>query len=96
MEYDRHILKSNNLMRTSWKLMKKEYGKDCKNYGFQSTIINGRSITNHHIIANAFTNHVTTFPDMISCKINASNCFTKPSDNKEHKFAFCVNHVFRN
>jgi len=96
MEYNRHILNSNNVMRTSWKLINKEFAKDCKNYGFQSLIINGRSITNHKIITNAFNNHFTTFPNMISRKINASNCFTKPSDNKENNFAFSLNYVFRN
>jgi len=60
MEYDRHILNSNNVMRTLWKLINKEPGKDCKNYRFQSLIINGRSITNHQIIANAFNNHLKT------------------------------------
>jgi len=35
MEYDRHILNSNNLMRTSWKLMNKELRKDHKNHGLQ-------------------------------------------------------------
>jgi len=96
MEYDRHILNSNTVMRTSWKLINKELGKDCKNYGFQSLIINGRSITNHQIIVNAFNNHFTTFPTMISRKINASNCFTKTSDNKQNNFAFSLNYVFQN
>ena len=66
MEYDRLILNSNNVVRTSWKLINQELGKDCKNYGFQSLIINGTSITNHQIIASAFNNHFTTFPTMIS------------------------------
>jgi len=54
MEYDRHILNSNNVMRTSWKLINKELGKDYKNHGLQSVNINGRSTSNHQIIANAF------------------------------------------
>ena len=43
MEYDRHILNSNNVMRTSWKLINKELGKNHKNHGLQSVNINGRS-----------------------------------------------------
>ena len=42
MEYDRHILNSNNVMWTSWILINRELGKDCKNYRFQSLNINGR------------------------------------------------------
>jgi len=43
MEYDRPILNSNNVMRTCWKLINKELGKDHKNHGIQSVNINGRS-----------------------------------------------------
>jgi len=75
MEYDRHILNSNNVMRTSWKLINRELGKDCKNYGFLSLNLNGRSIASHQIIANAFNDHFTTLPTTISQNINASsNC----------------------
>jgi len=56
-------------MRTSWELINRELGKDCKNYGFQSLNINDRSITNHKIITNAFNDHFTTFPTMVSQKI---------------------------
>ena len=54
MEYDKHILNSNNVMRTSWKLINKELGKDRKSHRFQSLNFNGTSTTNHQIIANAF------------------------------------------
>ena len=47
MEHDRPILTSNNVMRTSWKLINKELGKDHKNHGFQSLNFNGRNTTNH-------------------------------------------------
>jgi hypothetical protein len=30
MEYERHILNSNNVMRTSWKLINKALGKESK------------------------------------------------------------------
>ena len=95
MEYDRHILNSNNIMRTSWKLINRELGKDCKNYGFQSLNMNGRSITNHQIIANAFDDHFT-FRTMISQKINARNCSTTTSDNNHNTISFSLNHVYRN
>ena len=94
MEYGRHILNSNNVMRTSWKLINKELGKDHKNHGFQSLNINGRSTTNHQIIANAFNKHFTTIPTMISQNINASNCFTKISVNNQNNLSFSLNHVF--
>ena len=96
MEYGRHILNSNNVMRTSWKLINKELGKDHKNHGFQSLNINGRSTTNHQIIANAFNKHFTTIPTMISQNINASNCFTKISVNNQNNLSFSLNHVFQN
>jgi hypothetical protein len=41
------ILNSYNAMRTSWKLINKELGKDHKNHGIQSVIINDRSTSNH-------------------------------------------------
>jgi hypothetical protein len=55
MEYDRHIINPNNVMRTSWKLINKELVKDHKNHGLQSVNIDGKSISNHQIIANALT-----------------------------------------
>jgi len=76
MEYGGHILNSNNVMRSSWKLINKELGKDCKNHGFQSLNINGKSTTNHQIIANAFNKHFTMIATMIGRNINVSNCFT--------------------
>ena len=94
MEYDRHILNSNNVMRTSWKPINREFNKDCKNYGFQSLNINGRGITNNQIIANAFNDHFITFPTTISQKINASNCSTITSDNNHNTFSFSLNHCF--
>ena len=96
MEYDRLILNSNNIMRTSWKLINKELGKDCKKCEFQSLNINGRNITNLQDIANAFTDHFTTIPAMISQKVNASICLTKTSDNNQNNFFFSLNHVFQN
>ena len=36
----RHIFNSTNIMRTSWKLINKEFGRDCKNYGVKSLNIN--------------------------------------------------------
>jgi len=56
----------------------KELGKDYKNHGLQSVNINGRSTSNHRIIANAFTKHFTTIPDMINQNINANYCLLKP------------------
>jgi hypothetical protein len=35
MEFDRHILNSNNIMRSPWKLINKELGKYNKNHGIQ-------------------------------------------------------------
>jgi transketolase N-terminal domain/subunit len=66
MEYDRHMLNSNNVMKTSWKLINKELGKNYNNYGFQSVNINGRSITDLQSIASAFNKHFTIFPTIIS------------------------------
>jgi hypothetical protein len=40
-------------MRTFWKLINKELGKNHKNHALQSVNINGRSTSNHQIIANA-------------------------------------------
>jgi len=83
-------------MRTSWKLINRELGKDYKNYRFQSLNINGRSITFHQIIANAFSDHFTTFPTTISQKINANNYSTTSSDNNHNTIYFSLNHVCRN
>jgi len=96
MEYDRHILNSNNVMRTSWKLINKELGKDHKNHGLQAVNINGRSTSNHHIIANAFNKHFTTIPDMINQTINAHYCLTKTSVNNQNKLSFSLKHVYQN
>jgi hypothetical protein len=97
MEYDRHILNSTNIMR-SWKLINKESGRDCKNYGVKSLNIKGRSTTNHKIIANVLNNHFTTFPTMICHKINANNCnsLNTTSVNNQNNISFSLNHVYQN
>jgi hypothetical protein len=66
MEYDKHILNSNYVMGTSWKLINKDLGKDHKNHGIQSVNIDGRSTANQQIIAIAFNEHFTTIPDVIN------------------------------
>jgi len=43
MEYDRHILNSNNMMRNAWKLINKESCNDQNNKGVHSLNINGMS-----------------------------------------------------
>ena len=53
-------------MRTSWKLINKELGKDHKNNGIQSVNINGRTTSNHQIIADAFNKHFTTISETIN------------------------------
>ena len=95
MEYDRHILNSNNVMRTSWTLIKKELSKDHKNHGLQSVNINGRSTSNHQIIASAFNKHFTTIPDTINQNINANCCLIKTSVNNQNKLSFSLKHVFQ-
>jgi len=52
MEYDRHILNSNNVMRTS--VINKKLGKDHKNHAVQSVNIDGRCTANQQISADAF------------------------------------------
>ena len=90
------ILNSNNVMRTSWKLINKELGKDYKNHRLQSVNINGRSTSNHHIITNAFNKHFITIPDMINQNINTNYCLIKTSVNNQNKLSFSLKHVFQN
>jgi hypothetical protein len=52
-------------MRTSWKLINKELGKDHKNHGIQSINDDGRC-TAKQIIAIAFNKHFTTICDVIN------------------------------
>jgi hypothetical protein len=96
MEYDIHILNSNNVIRTSWKLINIELGKDNKNYGIQSVNINGRSTSNHQIIINALNKHFTTIPDMINQNICANYCLTKISVNNQNKLVYSLKHAFQN
>jgi len=95
MDYDRHILNSNDVLRTSWKLINKELGKDHKNYGIQSVNINGRSTSDHQIIADAFNKHFTTIPDMINQNINANYCLTGTSVNNQNKPSSSLKRVFQ-
>jgi hypothetical protein len=95
MEYDRHILNSNNVMKTSWKLINKELSKNCNNYWFQSVNINGRRVTNLQSTASAFNKHFTTFYTIISQKINASNCSISTSDNNWNNVLFFEQYVLK-
>jgi hypothetical protein len=96
VEYDRHILNSNNVMRSSWKLVNKELGKDHKNHGIQSVTISGVSTPNNLNITSAFNKHFTTFPYMINQNINANSCLTETSDNNQNKISYSLKHVFQN
>jgi hypothetical protein len=53
-------------MRTSWKLINKELGKEHKNHVMHSVNISGRSTSNHQSIVDAFNKHFTSIPDMIN------------------------------
>jgi hypothetical protein len=95
MEYDRHIFNSDNVMRTYWKLINKELGKDHKNPGIQSVNINGRRTADQKIIANAVNKHFITIPNMINKNITANYCLTATSVN-QNKLSDCLKHVFQN
>jgi len=95
VDYDRCIFNSNDVKRTSWKLINKELGKDHKNYGIQSVNINGRSTSNHQIITDAFNMHFTTIPDLINQNINANYCLTKISVNNQNKPSSSLKRVFQ-
>jgi len=82
MEYDGRIFNSNDVMRTSWKLINKELGKDHKNHGIQSVIDDGQCTANQQIIAIAFNKHFTTVCDVINKNINANYCLAKTSVNR--------------
>jgi len=60
MDYDKHIANSNNIMRTTWKLIDKELGKGKKNHAIQTLNINVTSTKNQQSIAKAFNEHFTT------------------------------------
>jgi len=70
MEYDRHILNANNVMRSS--LKNKKVGKDRKNHAVQLVNIDGRCTANQQISTDAFNKHITAMPDMINKNINAN------------------------
>ena len=65
MEYDGHILNSNNVMRTFWKIIK-ELSKDQEKQGIQSVFIEGRCPANEQVIADAFNKHFRMIPDKIN------------------------------
>jgi hypothetical protein len=77
-EYGRHILNSNNVTRTSWKLINKELGKDHKTHGIQSVNIDGRCPANQQIIIDAFNEHFTTIPEMINKTFMQITVLLKP------------------
>ena len=82
-------------MRTSWKLIHKESSKDRQNQGIHTLNINGRSTTNHQIIANAFNEHFETMPTTITRNIRASNCSTKTPVNNQNNISFSLKNVFQ-
>jgi len=90
------ILNSNNVMKTSWKLINKELGKDHKNHGIQSINSNGRSTTNHQIIADVFNKHFTNIPNISNQNINPNYCLTKTSVNNQNKLSYSLKHVPQN
>jgi exopolyphosphatase/pppGpp-phosphohydrolase len=74
----------------------KELGKDHKNHGIQSVNVNGRSTSNHQIIANACNKHYTSIPDMIHQNINANYCLSETFNSNEKKLSYSFKHVFQN
>jgi hypothetical protein len=95
MDFEKHITNSSNLMKTSWNLIKKELGIGQKNHGIQSLNINGTSTINQQVIANAFNNHFTTLPSMITRKITASSCLARNSANNQNNTFLSLNNVFQ-
>jgi len=96
MEYNKHVLNSNNVMRTTWKLINKELGMDNKNHGIQSVNIDGRSAANQQIIPDAFNKHFTSIPNTINRNITANYCVTKTSANNQNTLSCYLKHAFQN
>jgi isocitrate dehydrogenase kinase/phosphatase len=96
MEYNKHVLNSNNVIRTTWKLINKELGMGNKNHGIQSINIGGRSAANQLIIADAFNKHFKTIPSMINRNSTASYCLTKTSANNQNTLSCSLKHAFQN
>jgi Notch-like protein len=95
MEYDKQISNSNNVMRTSWKLINNELGRAHKNSTIQTVNIDDRIIVNHQIIADAFNKHFIDTPNMISKTINVDYCQTKNSANNYDTSSYSLKHVFQ-
>ena len=95
MEFDRHILNSDNVMRTSWKLINKETCKDQNKHVIHLLNINGQSTTNQYLIASAFNKHFTNMPTRITQNITASNCSVKTAVNNQSNISFSLHNVFQ-
>jgi len=95
MEFDRHILNSDNVRKTSWILINKECCKDRNKHAIHSLNINGRSTTNQYLIASAFNKHFTNMPTMITRNITASNCSVKTSVNNQNNISLSLHNVFQ-
>jgi len=66
-----------------------------KNHGIQSLNINGMSTINQQAIANAFNNHFTTLPSMITRKITASSCLARNFANNQNNTFPSLNNIFQ-
>jgi hypothetical protein len=54
LHYNRNIVNSNNKMKTTWDIVKSDTGKETSNNGVHLLNIDGKLITNNHVIANSF------------------------------------------
>jgi hypothetical protein len=69
LQYNSNTINSDNKIKTMWNIVKSETGKrNCK-IGVHQMNINGKLITNNHMIANSFNTYFSTIAD----KLTASN-----------------------
>jgi hypothetical protein len=56
LHYGRHIAKSNNKIKTTWNIIKKERGKGHPIEQAPSLLVNNEKLINPSMLANAFNN----------------------------------------
>ena len=94
MYYDKLISKSNNKTKTTWKIIKKETGKNnCQNY-IKSLNINDTKTNVPHEIANKFNDYFLTVTDTVRGNIKKENNDPRDNMNPSNYFINKFNSTF--
>jgi hypothetical protein len=94
--YKRQILNSDNVMKTTWNIIKSEIGRKVKNKVIHKLNIDGNTINNYRVTSDAFSNFLSVAEKITVNKINDNPVANKNSSDPTCYWSHTLSSPFTN